>query len=554
MVRLLSRIKRILLSVLALLLITALAGASYQWPASRRDLAATPPPGRLVDVGGHRLHIWCTDSVEPRTPTVLFDSGLGGGAFSWAHIAPEVAKFTQTCTYDRAGMGYSDRGPTPRTSGQIAEELAELIQNSGIARPVILVGLSFGGFNTRIVASEHPDLVAGLVLVSASHEDQGERYAAAGVPSGKPPYAILKLGPIAASLGILRLMGVTFGAPPEQAHPQVREFVLAPDHILEILVASLRATILKAAVQLLVWDTVQTGRTTVAEIAEAHGLDQDGTGRLLNALCSMGLLGKNEREYELTAVSSAYLVSESPSYMGEFVGGYFGWEEQGQLAELIGSGRRAGSGTWTDVEKARVWAGFVAPHASQQPADEITEAWRELGQVKGEPVQVLDIACGAAAATLAFAARQGDVRVTLADWPAVLEVAREAAADAGIGERVEYLPGNVLEAELGRERYNLIWIGQFLHYLDSQAAVKLLNTALDGLAGGGAIILYEDLADEERAEAEYALLEDMWLYTVTSGGHVYTRRELGELLANAGLTVVAEMTRGHRVFLKAVPA
>ena len=227
MARPLSRIKRVLLSVLGLLLLTALFGASYQWLATRGDLAATPAPGRLVDVGGHRLHIWCTDSVEPGTPTVLFDSGLGGGAFSWADVAPEVAKFAQTCTYDRAGMGYSDPGPTPRTSGQTATELAELIRNSGIGPPVILVGLSFGGFNTRIVASEHPDLVAGLVLVSASHENQGERYAAAGLPSGKPPYIMLKLGPIAASLGILRWMGVTLGPPPERAHPHVREFVRA---------------------------------------------------------------------------------------------------------------------------------------------------------------------------------------------------------------------------------------------------------------------------------------------------------------------------------------
>jgi len=227
MVRLLSRIKSILLAVVGLLFIIALAGASYRWLADHNDLAATPPPGRLVDVGGHRLHIWCTGSVQSGTPAVLFDSGLGGGAFSWTAVAPEVAKFTQTCTYDRAGMGYSDPGPIPRTSGQIARELAELIQNSGIARPVVLVGLSFGGFNTRIVASEHPDLVAGLVLLSASHENQGERYAAAGVPSGKPPDTILKLGSIAASLGILRLMGVTFGTPPERADPQVREFVLA---------------------------------------------------------------------------------------------------------------------------------------------------------------------------------------------------------------------------------------------------------------------------------------------------------------------------------------
>ena len=76
MVGLLSQIKRILLGVVGLLFITALAGASYQWLANRGDLAATHPPGRLVDVGGHRLHIWCTDSVEPGTPTVLFDSDL----------------------------------------------------------------------------------------------------------------------------------------------------------------------------------------------------------------------------------------------------------------------------------------------------------------------------------------------------------------------------------------------------------------------------------------------------------------------------------------------
>lgn len=223
----LSRIKRILLGVVGLLLISALAGASYQWLADRDDLAATPPPGRLVDVGGHRLHIWCTDSAEPGTPAVLFDSGLSGGAFSWAQVAPEVAKFTQACTYDRAGMGYSDPGPKPRTSGQIAKELAELIQKSGIARPVILVGLSFGGFNTRIVASERPDLVSGLVLVSASHENQGERYAAVGLPSGKPPGTMVKLVRIAAPLGLLRLMGVTLATPPERAHPQVRGFVRA---------------------------------------------------------------------------------------------------------------------------------------------------------------------------------------------------------------------------------------------------------------------------------------------------------------------------------------
>jgi len=222
-----GRLRRISLGVAGLLLFISLVGAFYRWQADRSDLAATPAPGKLVDVGGHRLHIWCNGIAPPGTPSVLFDSGLGGDSFDWPNIAPEVAKFTQACTYDRAGMGYSDPGPSPRTSGRIADELAVLIRKSGTSLPVVLVGLSFGGFNTRIVASEHPDLVAGLVLVSASHERQAERYDAAGVPSGRPPDLLVKLGPVAASLGILRLAGVTLGSGPEQAHPDVRRFVQA---------------------------------------------------------------------------------------------------------------------------------------------------------------------------------------------------------------------------------------------------------------------------------------------------------------------------------------
>lgn len=158
---------------------------------------------------------------------MLFDSGLGGDSFDWNTVAPAVAQFTQACRYDRAGMGYSDPGPMPRTSGQIAEEMAALIRNGGLRAPVVLAGLSFGGYNTRIVASEHPDLVAGLVLVSASHENQGERYEAAGIPSGRPPEIMLTLGPIAARLGLLRLAGITLAAPPSQAPPAVRRFVEA---------------------------------------------------------------------------------------------------------------------------------------------------------------------------------------------------------------------------------------------------------------------------------------------------------------------------------------
>lgn len=218
-------IRRVTAGIAVLLILAATAGAVFQWASSRRELAATPPPGTLVDVGGHRLHIWCMGSGEP---VVVFDSGLGGTAFDAYAVMTRVSEFTTACSYDRAGMGYSDPGPPPRTSRRIADELAELLQRSGIVGPVILVGTSFGGYNVRVFASEREANVTGLVLVEASHEDQATRYAAVGAPPAIPPYAWIV--PPAASLGVLRLLGTTLGPPPDAAPEPVRRFVRATMH------------------------------------------------------------------------------------------------------------------------------------------------------------------------------------------------------------------------------------------------------------------------------------------------------------------------------------
>jgi pimeloyl-ACP methyl ester carboxylesterase len=100
--------KRTVVGLCGLVVVGLLTGATYQWLAPGKDLAANPPPGRLVDVGGHKLHLWCTGAG---TPSVILESGLGGSSFAWGFVQPEVAKFTRVCSYDRAGMGYSDPGP-----------------------------------------------------------------------------------------------------------------------------------------------------------------------------------------------------------------------------------------------------------------------------------------------------------------------------------------------------------------------------------------------------------------------------------------------------------
>ncbi len=204
---------RIFVVLAAFLIVAALSGATYQWLATRRELAATPPPGHLVDIGGYRLHLWCTGDGAP---AVILDTGLGGSTPGWGFVQPDVARFTRVCSYDRAGMGYSDPGPSPRTARRIASELAGLLVRSGIGGPVVLVGASIAGFNVRVFASDHPERAAGLVLVDASHEDQAHEV---------PPMA--RFVPLLSTIGVFRLFGVTFGQRIESLAPSVRQFAQA---------------------------------------------------------------------------------------------------------------------------------------------------------------------------------------------------------------------------------------------------------------------------------------------------------------------------------------
>ena len=121
-------------------------------------------PGQLVVAQGTRLNFYC---MGRGSPTVVFDSGWGDWAPVWTIVQPEVAKWTRACSYDRAGAGFSDPGPMPRTSLRIAAELRSALHNAGISGPYILVGNAFGGDNVRTLAARYPADVAALVLVEA---------------------------------------------------------------------------------------------------------------------------------------------------------------------------------------------------------------------------------------------------------------------------------------------------------------------------------------------------------------------------------------------------
>jgi len=126
-------------------------------------------PGRLVDVGGFRINLRCYGTGSP---TVIFDAGLGDWSPAWATVQPVIARRTRTCSFDRAGSGFSDVGPLPRTSSRIVDDLHTALQHAGERAPYVLVAHSFGSLNLRLYADRYLSQVAGIVLVDGSHEDQ----------------------------------------------------------------------------------------------------------------------------------------------------------------------------------------------------------------------------------------------------------------------------------------------------------------------------------------------------------------------------------------------
>ncbi len=210
--RMMRGLARGLAVVAAVIASLSLAGAGYEAIASRGDASAYPPPGQLVDVGGYKLHLQC---VGTGSPTVVLDAGLGGTSLDWSLVQAEIGQTTRVCAYDRAGMGWSESGPQPRTPEQNARELHTLLTNAGIEGPYVLVGHSLAGKNVRLFALLYPDQVAGMVLIDARSEYVDDRTSPAESKAFKNLYAALASAyKVARGLGVMRLIGANVvGAP-----------------------------------------------------------------------------------------------------------------------------------------------------------------------------------------------------------------------------------------------------------------------------------------------------------------------------------------------------
>lgn len=215
---------RVLLGTMAALSLLPIAGASYEAIASASDGRNHSAPGELIDVGGYRLHLNCTGEGAP---TVILDAGLGGSSLDWSLVQPELSRTTRTCSFDRAGMGWSDPGQGERTPAHIADELAMLLDRGDIDGPYVLVAHSLAGKNARVFARRHREDVVGLVLIDARHEYVDEQTSAseqeaflAALDGQSFQYGAAR------RLGIVRLFGDQFAGVRSMPAPMRRDIAL----------------------------------------------------------------------------------------------------------------------------------------------------------------------------------------------------------------------------------------------------------------------------------------------------------------------------------------
>jgi len=180
------------------------AGAIFQFSMTLWGSHSYPPPGKLVDIGGLRLHINCTGSGSP---AVILESGPNDSSLIWQLAQPEISRFTRVCSYDRAGFGWSDAPNEPRTSSNIANELDRLLARDAVPGPYVLVGHDFGTLDLRVFASRHRQEVAGMVFVDSVHPDMHNRPPFNAVSQSTLAKVYYRVLPWTVLVGVPRILG-----------------------------------------------------------------------------------------------------------------------------------------------------------------------------------------------------------------------------------------------------------------------------------------------------------------------------------------------------------
>lgn len=185
-------------------------GIVYQLVGTRRDRKRYPPPGRMIDLGSHRLHLYETGTDGP---AIVMESGLMSTVLSWTELQRELSKSFRVVSYDRAGLGWSEVGPMPRTADRIVDELRRALGKAGISPPYILIGHSFGGLLMPLYAARYPNEVTGMVLIDAVVPAEWDPPTEQDARNSRIGAKVCRRAAVLARIGVIRGVAVLLDSP-----------------------------------------------------------------------------------------------------------------------------------------------------------------------------------------------------------------------------------------------------------------------------------------------------------------------------------------------------
>jgi len=310
-----------------------------------------------------------------------------------------------------------------------------------------------------------------------------------------------------------------------------------PELLFETLNAYQRTACLETAIELDVFTTIGADGATAKETAARCEASPRGIRILCDQLSMLGFLVKRGDRYRLTPVSAAFLDRNSPACMSGIVEFLRSSAITGAFERLTEAVRRGGTALSAEGSTEANHPMWVTFARAMQPMMAVpAQALAELIPLEGDrPTRILDIAAGHGLFGIAFARRYPRAEVVAVDWPAVLEVAAESAAAAGVAERHVGRPGDAFEVAFG-ENYDLALLTNFLHHFDAATCTRLLRKVHQSLGPGGRAAALEFVPNPDRISPPTAAVFSLMMLASTPSGDAYTFEELAAMFRDAGFT------------------
>ena len=315
---------------------------------------------------------------------------------------------------------------------------------------------------------------------------------------------------------------------------------VTPEKIFQTYSAHMTTAVLVSGVDLEVYTHIKNGYNTAVEIAMAAQASPRGMEILLNGLVALNFLTKSSNTYQLTPVAEKFLVKDSPAYLGDWVQtADMNQKDILHLTEVVKTGKSF-SRIEQEQEEGEEYCKKLDPGIfpvtypwakAAAEALEVGKTWKNL--------DVLDVGAGSGAWSIAFAELDAGTKATALDWPGILEITRKFVDRFGLNERFSYLSGDMLKIDFGREKYDLVILGQICHMLGAETNQKLFSRIHRSLKRGGKLLISSFIPDDERSSAVMPLLFAALELISTTEGNTYTVKEYREWLQGAGFRSIA---------------